>query len=119
MPKSLCLVLKTKCRKQILILQNNPKHFYGQVKVLNSVLVKGLCSGGLVMKLCPTLCTPWTVTCQASLSMEFSRQDYWSGLPFPSPKLSKQGDNIQSCHTPFPILKQSIVPCLVLTVVAS
>ena len=34
-------------------------------------------------------------------------------------KLSKQGDNIQSCHTPFPILKQSIVPCLVLTVVAS
>ena len=29
--------------------------------------------------------TPWTVTCQAPLSMEFSRQEYWSGLPFPSP----------------------------------
>ena len=29
--------------------------------------------------------TPWTVDCQASLSMEFSRQEYWSGLPFPSP----------------------------------
>ena len=29
--------------------------------------------------------TPWTVTCQASLSMGFSRQEYWSGLPFPSP----------------------------------
>ena len=28
---------------------------------------------------------PWTVTCQAPLSMEFSRQEYWSGLPFPSP----------------------------------
>ena len=28
--------------------------------------------------------TPWTVTCQAPLSMEFSRQEYWSGLPFPS-----------------------------------
>ena len=28
--------------------------------------------------------TPWTVACQASLSMEFSRQEYWSGLPFPS-----------------------------------
>ena len=26
---------------------------------------------------------PWTVTCQAPLSMEFSRQEYWSGLPFP------------------------------------
>ena len=29
--------------------------------------------------------TPWTVTHQAPLSMEFSRQEYWSELPFPSP----------------------------------
>ena len=29
--------------------------------------------------------TPWTVAYQAPQSMEFSRQDYWSGLPFPSP----------------------------------
>ena len=29
--------------------------------------------------------TPWTVAYQAPLSMEFSRQEYWSGLPFPSP----------------------------------
>ena len=29
--------------------------------------------------------TPWTGACQASLSMGFSRQEYWSGLPFPSP----------------------------------
>ena len=29
--------------------------------------------------------TPWTVARQAPLSMEFSRQGYWSGLPFPSP----------------------------------
>ena len=29
--------------------------------------------------------TPWTVARQAPLSMEFSRQDYWSGLPFPTP----------------------------------
>ena len=28
--------------------------------------------------------TPWTRACQAPLSMEFSRQEYWSGLPFPS-----------------------------------
>ena len=26
--------------------------------------------------------TPWKVACQASLSMEFSRQEYWNGLPF-------------------------------------
>ena len=35
-------------------------------------------------QLCPTLC-PWTVARQAPLSMGFSRQKYWSGLPFPSP----------------------------------
>ena len=29
--------------------------------------------------------TPWIVALQAPLSMGFSRQDYWSGLPFPSP----------------------------------
>ena len=29
--------------------------------------------------------TPWTIACQASLSMGFPRQEYWSGLPFPSP----------------------------------
>ena len=29
--------------------------------------------------------TPWTVAHQAPLSMEFSRQEYWNGLPFPPP----------------------------------
>ena len=29
--------------------------------------------------------TPWTVACQAPLSMEFSRQEYWSGLSLPFP----------------------------------
>ena len=31
------------------------------------------------------LCDPWTVAYQAPLSMGFSRQEYWSGLPLPSP----------------------------------
>ena len=35
---------------------------------------------------CPTLCHLWTVACQAPLSMKFSRQKYWSGLPFPTPE---------------------------------
>ena len=37
---------------------------------------------------CPTLSdpmTPWTAAYQAPLSMGFSRQEHWSGLPFPSP----------------------------------
>ena len=29
--------------------------------------------------------TPWAVACQAPLSMEFSRQEYWSRVPFPPP----------------------------------
>ena len=41
--------------------------------------------GDLVGKSCPTLATPWTVACQAPLSMGFPRQEYGSGLPFPSP----------------------------------
>ena len=43
------------------------------------------CGGGLVTKSCPTLVTPWTVAHQAPLSMGFSREEYWSGLPFSSP----------------------------------
>ena len=39
----------------------------------------------VVAKSCLTLCDPWTVARQSSLSMGFSRQEYWSGLPFPSP----------------------------------
>ena len=40
----------------------------------------------LVAQSCPTLATPWTVVHQACLFMGFSRQEYWSGLPFPSPR---------------------------------
>ena len=34
---------------------------------------------------CPTLCNPMTAAHQAPLSLGFSRQEHWSGLPFPSP----------------------------------
>ena len=38
-----------------------------------------------VTQSCPTLCDPWTVAHQAPPSMGFSRQEFWNGLPFPSP----------------------------------
>ena len=44
------------------------------------------CLHGLVAESCLTLPTPWTVACQAPLSTGFSRQEHWSGLPFPSPE---------------------------------
>ena len=38
-----------------------------------------------VLSLVRLFATPWTVAYQAPPSMGFSRQEYWSGLPFPSP----------------------------------
>ena len=45
-----------------------------------------VCGGDdLVTESCPTLMTLWTIDYQGPLSMGFVRQEYWSGLPFPSP----------------------------------
>ena len=41
--------------------------------------------GGLVSEIYLTLLSPWTVARQTPLSIGFSRKEYWSGLPFPSP----------------------------------
>ena len=51
-----------------------------------------------VAQSCPTVCDPWTVAHQAPLSMGFSRQEYWSGLPFPSLRSSKPRDWTQVSH---------------------
>ena len=50
--------------------------------VSGSVLKLCVC---LVVQSCPSLCNPWTVAHKAPLSMGFSWQGYWSGLPFPPP----------------------------------
>ena len=50
----------------------------------NNILLLGG-GGGLVSKFCLTLASPWTVAHQALPSMGFPRQEYCSGLPFPSP----------------------------------
>ena len=38
-----------------------------------------------VLVVSDSFATPWTIACQAPLTVGFSRQEYWSGLPFPSP----------------------------------
>ena len=48
-------------------------------------LVNVIGGGGLVVKSCPTLVILWTVAHQVPLPMGFSRQESWSGLPFPPP----------------------------------
>ena len=63
-------------------------------------LFKPACEGGivyvLVLSCIQLFVTPWTVAHQAPPSMEFSRQEYWSGQPFPSPEgiFQIQGSNL-------------------------
>ena len=52
--------------------------------LLQSMKVK---SESGVAQSCPTLATPWTGAYQAPLSTGFSRQEFWSGVPLPSPTL--------------------------------
>ena len=47
-----------------------------------------------VSQSCPTLATPWTAAYQSPPSMGFSRQEYWSGVPLPSPPLGLVNINI-------------------------
>ena len=59
-----------------------------------------------VAQSCPTLCDPWTAAHQAPPSMGFSRQKYWSGLPFLSP-----GDIPNPGIKPrYPILQAASLP---------
>ena len=56
--------------------------------IIQTIILGG--GDGLVAKLCLALAdnhptTPWAVDHQDTLPMGFSRQEYWSGLPFPSP----------------------------------
>ena len=93
---------------QKLLAKNMHLHFYipdsaesvtfqQQEFSLNSFIKQ--CGGGLVPKSCLTLVTPGTVACQTPLSMGFSRQEYWNGLPFPSPGIfPTQESNLGLLH---------------------
>jgi len=51
----------------------------------------------------PLFATPWTAAHQAPLSMEFSRQEYWSGLPFPFPRdlpWPRDRTSVREAHSP-------------------
>jgi len=52
---------------------------------------------------------PWTVACQAPLSMGFSRQEYWSGLPFPSPE-DLPDPEIKPTSSMSPVLQTDSLP---------
>ena len=63
----------------------------------------GILCGSLVAKLCLTLATSWTAAHQAPLSLGFSRQEHWSGLPLPSPGFSDSSVGKEStCYAGVP-----------------
>ena len=98
------------------------------LQVLTGKAIHSMCGVVvLVAQLCLTLCNPWTVVCQAPLSMEVSRQECWNGLPFHSsgdtgiepgsPAL--QADSLPSDPSGKPIIQHttdtsSLVSCLCL-----
>ena len=59
-----------------------------QARILEWVAISfsNICIHAKSFQSCPTLCNPMDSSPQAPLSTGFSRQEYWSGLPFPSPK---------------------------------
>ena len=87
------------------------EHLYWMDILLGDILrgdlaaVVGVCVC-LVAQLCPTRATPWTVTCQAPLSMGFSRQEYWCGFPFlfpgdlPNPGIEPRSPALQADSLP-------------------
>ena len=50
-----------------------------------TVALTNTCKTHVKAHSCHLFVTPWTVVCQSPLSIEFFRQEYWSGLPFPIP----------------------------------
>ena len=59
------------------------------------------CARSQALSRVPFFVTPWAVGHQASLSLEFSRQEYWNGLPFPSPgDLPNPGTELVSSVSP-------------------
>ena len=62
-------------------------HVSFQIRVFSRYILRSGVAASCVCacaQSCLTLCTPWTVACQASLPMGFFKQEYWSGVPFPT-----------------------------------
>ena len=68
---------------------------------------------------CSVVPNSWTAACQASLAMEFSRQEYWSGLPFPSrgdlpnPGTEPRSPALQAYSLPTELWGKSLKPLVV------
>ena len=64
-------------------------------------LVSRLCAAAKSLQSCPTLCGPIDGSPPGSPSLGFSRQEHWSGLPFPSPMQESEKFDPWICKTPW------------------
>ena len=65
----------------VLMGDRNPRNLHLEILIYKAPLRRKCSSLSCILP----LATSWTMTRQSPLSMDFSRQEYWSGLPFPSP----------------------------------
>ena len=72
---------KTRDKDFILLREQQVK----DVANLNTHMHIHMCIHTQTLSCVQLFATPWIIACQAPLPMGFSRQKYWSGLPFPSP----------------------------------
>ena len=92
-------LLTTSSDKEIIIIWERKLKFFPEEQA-NLGLLQGRCA---ILSRVWLFVTPWTVACQARLSMEFSRQEYWSELPCPPPRdLPNPGIKPRSPSLPLP-----------------
>ena len=77
--KKTILAQNEKCNRKMEMIKNNQTEMLELKNITNEMKSAMLSHVQLFV-------TPWTLTYQASLSMEFSRKEYWRWLPFPSPR---------------------------------
>ena len=78
--KAVCMRGQGICQKSLYFAFN-----FAVTNIINNYKLTMMLRSSLVAQSCLTLCDPMTVAHQAPHFMGFSRQEYWSGLPFPSP----------------------------------
>ena len=80
-----CVMLEKILKQTVALFPHLQNEKSSKIELVGLIDKRSSNSSSLVAKLCLTLATPQTVARQAPLSMGFSRQEYWSGLPLPSP----------------------------------
>ena len=79
------MIISRSIDHSFLWLSNIPLYTYTNSHTHTYIYVVCVCMHAQSLSLIQLFAIPWIVACQAPLSIEFSRQQYWSRLPFPSP----------------------------------